>query len=146
MDNHDPIDLGEQKLFQVKLLFIVLPSWDMPKLTARILPSLQKYCDKYSIVKTKEDYYGLEDRYEYEILAAWGLPGFVKEIVADQLNKSKSFKYMHSLSVGVDEVCSIKEFRECPIRLTNARGAFSEILAEYVLMGMLYHAKHVEYF
>ena len=83
MDDQEPIDLGEQKLFQVKLLFIVLPSWDMPKVTARILPSLQKYCDKYSIVKTKDDYYNLTDRYEYEILAAWGLPGFVKEVVQD---------------------------------------------------------------
>jgi phosphoglycerate dehydrogenase-like enzyme len=30
--------------------------------------------------------------------------------------------------------------------LTNARGAFSDVLAEYVLMGILYHAKHVEDF
>jgi phosphoglycerate dehydrogenase-like enzyme len=62
------------------------------------------------------------------------------------MKNSKAFKYMHSLSVGVDEVCAVKEFRECSIPLTNARGAFSEILAEYILLGMLYHAKHVEYF
>lgn len=30
--------------------------------------------------------------------------------------------------------------------MTNARGAFSDVLAEYVLMGILYHAKHVEDF
>ena len=53
---------------------------------------------------------------------------------------------MHSLSVGVDEVCSIPEFRSSNIPLTNARGAFSEVLAEYIMLGMLYHAKHVEYF
>ena len=62
------------------------------------------------------------------------------------MSNSKEFKYMHSLSVGVDEVCSIKDFRNSKIPLTNARGAFSHILAEYVLLGMLYHAKHVEHF
>ena len=53
---------------------------------------------------------------------------------------------MHSLSVGVDEVCGVQTFRESKIPLTNARGAFSDILAEFVLLGMLYHAKHVELF
>ena len=62
MKDQDPVELGEQKLFQVKLMFIVLPSWDMPKLTARILPSLQKYCDKYSIVKTTEKLSAMENQ------------------------------------------------------------------------------------
>lgn len=62
------------------------------------------------------------------------------------MQNSKAFKYMHSLSVGVDEVCSIPAFRNSSIPLTNARGAFSDVLAEYILLGMLYHAKHVEYF
>lgn len=53
---------------------------------------------------------------------------------------------MHSLSAGVDEVCAIKSFRDSTIPLTNARGAFADILSEYVLLGMLYHGKHVEYF
>mgnify|MGYP000014327752 FL=1 len=131
---------------QVKLLFIVLPSWDMVRLTKNILPSLQKNCTKYSIVKSKEEYFKLEDRYTYEVIACWGLPGLCKELIADQMQHSKAFKYMHSLSVGVDEVCGVQAFRESNIPLTNARGAFSDILAEFVLLGMLYHSKHVELF
>jgi phosphoglycerate dehydrogenase-like enzyme len=53
---------------------------------------------------------------------------------------------VHSLSVGVDEHCSIKKFRESPMPLTNARGAFSHVLGEYILFGILYFAKHCEYF
>ena len=53
---------------------------------------------------------------------------------------------MHSLSVGCDEYCSVQKFRESSIPLTNAKGAFSDILAEYVLAGMLYHAKHIPSF
>jgi len=131
---------------QVRLLFIVLPSWDMPLLTSKILPSLKSHTSHYSVVKSKEDYFNLSDRYTYEVIACWGLPGLCKELVQDQMEHSKAFKYMHSLSVGVDEVCSVQSFRESKIPLTNARGAFSDILAEYVLMGMLYFAKHVEYF
>lgn len=115
-------------------------------LTKRIKPSLDKNCSKISIVKSKEDYYALEDRYTYEVVTCWGLPGLCKELIADQMANSKAFKYMHSLSVGVDEVCAIKEFIDSPIPLTNARGAFAEILAEYVLLGMLYFGKHVEFF
>lgn len=98
------------------------------------------------MVQSRDDYFKLQDRYTYEVIACWGLPGLAKELIADQMKNSKAFKYMHSLSVGVDEVCSIPEFRHSDIPLTNARGAFSEILAEYILTGMLYFAKRVEYF
>lgn len=53
---------------------------------------------------------------------------------------------MHSLSVGCDEYCSLKSFRESQIPLTNAKGAFSDVLGEYVLAGILYHAKHIPSF
>lgn len=129
-----------------KLLFIVLPHWDMPKLTAKIQPSLKQYCSHIDIVKSREQYYALPDKYQYEIIACWGLPGLCKELIEDQMKNRKNFKYMHSLSVGVDEVCSIKDFRDSDIPLTNARGAFADILAEYVLLGMLYHGKYVEEF
>lgn len=131
---------------QVRLLFIVLPSWDMPLLTSKIRPSLDKHAPNYDVVKSKEDYFKLTDRYNYELIACWGLPGLCKELVEDQMKNSKALKYMHSLSVGVDEVCSVKEFRESKIILTNARGAFADILAEYCLLGMLYFGKYVEHF
>jgi phosphoglycerate dehydrogenase-like enzyme len=130
----------------VSLLFIVLPSWDMPHLTHRIKPLIDQHTSKVAIVKSKEEYFALQDRYTYEVIACWGLPGLAKELISDQMAHSKAFKYMHSLSAGVDEVCAIKEFRDSKIPLTNARGAFADILSEYVLLGMLYFAKHVAFF
>jgi len=130
------------------LMFIVLPSWDMPTLTGKIMDSLDKHCSKWIVVKSRDDYFNLSasERYSFDVLAVWGRPGFSKELVADQMDNSKQFKWLHSLSVGCDEYCSVKSFRESSIPLTNARGAFSSVLAEYVTLGILYHAKHVEDF
>ena len=133
---------------QIRLMFIVLPSWDMDLLTGKIMSSLTEHCPDYRIVKSRDDYFKMDkaERYSYDVLAVWGLPGFSKELVADQMNNSKAFKWLHSLSVGCDEYCSVQSFRESKIPLTNARGAFSAVLAEYVTMGILYHAKHVQDF
>jgi len=38
------------------------------------------------------------------------------------------------------------DFRASAIPLTNVKGAFSHVLAEYIALGMLYHAKSVELF
>ena len=133
---------------KIRLLFIVLPSWDMPVLTGVISKELERYVSHYRVVRTREEYFGMaaEERYGFEVLAVWGLPGFAKSLVEDQVENSKCFKYMHSLSVGCDEYCSVQKFRESSIPLTNARGAFSDVLAEYVLTGMLYFSKHIESF
>ena len=39
-----------------------------------------------------------------------------------------------------------ENFRLSPIPLTNVKGAYSEILGEFVALGVLYHAKLVEKF
>lgn len=40
---------------------------------------------------------------------------------------------------GVDLLCSIQEFQQAEhITLTNAKGAFSESLAEFLVYGILY--------
>lgn len=129
-------------------MFIVLPSWDMPKLTGSIMDTLKKCTSYFKIVQSRDDYMKItsSEKYSFDVLAVWGLPGFSKELVADQMANSQSFKWLHSLSVGCDEYCSVQSFRESAIPCTNARGAFSSVLAEYVLLGMLYHAKKVESF
>ena len=68
---------------QVKLLFIVLPTWNMPYLTSKVDKNLNAYAPNYTVVKSREEYYKLPDRYCFEVIAAWGLPGFIKELVID---------------------------------------------------------------
>jgi phosphoglycerate dehydrogenase-like enzyme len=53
---------------------------------------------------------------------------------------------VHSLSAGIDGYVAVQEFRESPIPLTNAKGAFSTILGEFIALGVLYHTKHLERF
>ena len=94
---------------KVRLLFIVLPSWNMPVLTGVIKKKLDAFTSHFHIVKTRDEYFSMSpsDRYSFDILAVWGLPGFAKALVEDQVENSKNFKYMHSLSVGCDEYCSV---------------------------------------
>jgi len=127
-------------------MFIVLPSWNMPHLTGKIEKSLTTYTTSITIVKSRDEYFACQDRHTYTVIAVWGLPGFSKEVINDQMENNKVLKYIHSLSVGVDEHCSIKKFRESSIPLTNARGAFSHVLGEYVLFGILYFAKKASFF
>jgi hypothetical protein len=99
---------------QIRLMFIVLPSWDMPHLTGKIKDSLYQYTSQVTIVQSRTEYFKMAsvDRYSFDVLAVWGLPGFSKELVADQMDNSKAFKWLHSLSVGCDEYCSVQSFRE----------------------------------
>jgi hypothetical protein len=68
---------------KVRLLFIVLPSWDMPHLTSFIKDSLKNHTSHYDVAKSRDDYWALTDRYNYEVIACWGLPGLCKELVED---------------------------------------------------------------
>lgn len=129
-----------------KLMFIVLPSWDMPHLTGLISNSLNAHTSSICVIKSRDEYFACADRHTYTVIAVWGLPGFSKEVINDQMENNKVLKWVHSLSVGVDEHCSIKKFRESPMPLTNARGAFSHVLGEYILFGILYFAKKAQFF
>jgi len=67
-------------------------------------------------------------------------------VLKDQTVNSKQLKWVHSLSAGVDGYVAVQEFRESDIPLTNAKGAFSTILGEFIALGVLYHTKHLERF
>jgi phosphoglycerate dehydrogenase-like enzyme len=55
-------------------------------------------------------------------------------------------KWVHTLSAGIDGFVAVEEFKNSPIPLTNAKGAFSSILGEFIALGVLYHTKHLERF
>ena len=61
------------------------------------------------------------------------------------LNVQKNIKWIHSTMAGVDWILSEK-LKTSDINLTNAKGAFSYSLAEYVLFGVLYFSKLTPYF
>lgn len=67
-------------------------------------------------------------------------------VIKAQMAENPNLKWVHSLSSGIDGYVAIPEFRDSEIPLTNAKGAFSTILAEFVALGVLYHTKHLQRF
>ena len=67
-------------------------------------------------------------------------------VLEDQSIKSKKLGWVHSISAGIDGYVAKKAFKDSSIPLTNAKGAYSEILGEFIALGMLYHTKKLERF
>merc|ERR1711959_102603 len=65
-----------------------------------------------------------------------------------QVKENPNLKFVHSLAAGIDSFLKDNdEFRYAEnIKLTNAKGAFSISLAEFVATGMMFHAKKVRLF
>jgi phosphoglycerate dehydrogenase-like enzyme len=55
---------------------------------------------------------------------------------------AKSTRWVHSLSAGVEKLL-FPAFRDSSVPLTNARGVYKRALAEFALLGILYHYKRV---
>jgi len=52
---------------------------------------------------------------------------------------------VQALSAGIDPYMAAADFKSAAnIPLTNVKGAYSHVLGEFIALGMLYHAKHVE--
>ena len=58
------------------------------------------------------------------------------------LAMTPNLQWAHSLWVGIDKLLT-PEFKASPIPLTNARGAYSKSLAEFCILGILFHAKNM---
>ena len=77
---------------------------------------------------------------------------FVVQVVsADLIDKTiemnPKITWIHSLSAGVDNICKCKNLNlpENKIVLTNAKGCFSQFLAEFGLFGILWHSKRADH-
>jgi len=57
-------------------------------------------------------------------------------------NHARSVRWIHSLAAGVDKLI-FPELADSPIPLTNARGVFKRSLAEFAVLGILFHTKKV---
>lgn len=56
--------------------------------------------------------------------------------------RAKSIRWIHSLSAGIEKLL-FPELIESAVPLTNARGVFKRSLAEFAVLGILYHTKKV---
>lgn len=99
------------------------------------------------MVTTMDEYNAIPEdkRYEFDMIAVQ-MGTIAPEILDDQVQKSKKLAWVHSISAGIDGYVSKPAFANSDIPLTNARGAYSEILGEFIALGMLYHTKNLERF
>lgn len=67
-------------------------------------------------------------------------------VLGDQVQVNPNLKWVHSLSAGIDGYCGNPHFKASTIPLTNAKGAYSAVLGEFIALGVLFHTKHVERF
>mmetsp|Transcript_5446 Transcript_5446/g.9198 ORF Transcript_5446/g.9198 Transcript_5446/m.9198 type:complete len:182 (+) Transcript_5446:63-608(+) len=101
----------------------------------------------YDVVITTEEYAAISDdvKKSYDaILIQMG--SIAMDVLADQMKINSNLLWVHALSAGIDGIVANQQFKESPIPLTNAKGAYSEILGEFILAGVLYHTKHIEKF
>jgi phosphoglycerate dehydrogenase-like enzyme len=76
-----------------------------------------------------------------EVILLTGLPGTSANF-QEAWRHAKSIRWVHSLSTGVENIL-FPAFVESAVPLTNARGVFKRPLAEFAILGMLFHFKKV---
>ena len=105
----------------------------------------------YKVIETIEDYEKLsaEEKQVDCIVAMGGKENCVHALLAAQLKENPKLRFVHSLAAGIEYLVKGDDaavFRESETVLTNAKGAFSVSLGEFISLGVLYHAKHLERF
>lgn len=133
---------------KLRVLFCVGPKGPavVQGLINRVPERLDAHIAHYDFVKDEAEYNALADKYSYDINVVMLGTTVAGPVLKDQTVNSKQLKWVHSLSAGVDGYVAVPEFRESEIPLTNAKGAFSTILGEFIALGVLYHTKHLERF
>ena len=130
---------------KLRVLFCVGPKG--PSKTQSLIDMVKDrvaaHVEGYDFVQDQGQYDALADKYSYDIVVVQLGTTISGPVLKDQTVNSKRFKWVHSLSAGIDGYVAVQEFRDSEIPLTNAKGAFDVILGEFVALGVLFHTKHV---
>ena len=92
------------------------------------------------------DIYVSNSEAELETLAGPAEVILISSAAAKSINlvelwkRAKSVRWVHSLSAGVDGIL-FPEFVESDVPLSNARGIYKRPLAEFAVLGLLFHFK-----
>ena len=134
-----------------RVLFCVPPTFNnpgvyyWPDLLVVIKQDLDTFVSHHDTVKTMEEYDALVDKTAYDIIAVQ-MGSIAPQVIEHQILNNPNLKWVHSLSAGIDGYVAKQVFRDSPIPLTNAKGAFSAVLGEFVALGVLFNTKHLERF
>jgi len=119
---------------KINLLAIAPPN----HYTLRNLAQLRDFCD-LSVSNDVRELVRLAPAAEIILLTGLGeKPAPLAQI----WRHAKSVRWVHSLSTGVEKIL-FPELIESTVPMTNARGVFKRALAEFAVLGMLFHFKRV---
>ncbi|CDW91517.1 2-hydroxyacid dehydrogenase [Stylonychia lemnae] len=136
------LDFTSEQLFDFVLEINVLVVINQQVYLDAMKPQFEQLgeqCD-YTLLKSTKQYQEMneEQKYNFDVILVRN-PALAKEIMPDQCSNSKKLKWVHSLLAGIDLLCNVTELRENDgIILTNAKGAFSNSLAEFIIYGLLF--------
>ena len=118
------------------------------QLLDQIPEALEKHVQKYTFVQDVAEYEKMAeaDRKAVDCIVVQLGTTCAGPVIKAQLAENANLKWVHSLSSGIDGYVAVEEFRDSDIPLTNAKGAFSTILGEFVALGVLFHTKHLHRF
>jgi phosphoglycerate dehydrogenase-like enzyme len=119
---------------RIKLLVISQPDPDMMR-------ELQKLEDSCEIFVSAQQAELLEWIPAAEVVLYRGVSGNSLSL-SDLWPQTKALRWVHSLSAGVEHLLS-SGLRSGDVQLTNARGVFKRSLAEFAVLGILFHYKRV---
>jgi phosphoglycerate dehydrogenase-like enzyme len=103
---------------------------------------------QYDHVTNLEQYQKLASKYSYDAMIVFAKEAsFTHDILNDQAAHSKTLKWVHSLTHGVDNLLKAKTFADTThIQITRASGMADGPLSEFIALGMLWHAKKFDKF
>jgi phosphoglycerate dehydrogenase-like enzyme len=107
----------------------------------RSLRALEALRDSAAISITDEPQEAARRARTAEVILYSGLAGASVALPAIW-SDAKAVRWVHTLSAGVDRVL-FPALITSPVPLTNARGVFKRSLAEFAVLGMLFHLKQV---
>jgi phosphoglycerate dehydrogenase-like enzyme len=133
--------MTEQRAMKLPKVLVILPSSSHPIAECltqqafgdvadyRVLPATHNFAEDASFPDPT-----------IEAIACLGAAPTVDAMLAVHAPKAR---WVHSFSAGVDAILGPELKQRDDVQLTNAKGAFSESLAEFALFGIMYFAKRL---
>ena len=103
----------------------------------KVEPQLRQIAARAEVVHVDQEGAGDGDLADAQVLLRWWMPATTLRRI---LAATPRLRWLHTPSAGVDGLL-IPEVIERKIVLTNSAGAHTIPIAEFVLLGMLGHAK-----
>jgi phosphoglycerate dehydrogenase-like enzyme len=131
-----PLETQAQSAVGAKPVILVVCPSDLPVL--RLLEPLSAVAE---VVISNDQAALMEAAPRAQVMLVSGIDA-AQVNLPDLWKQARALRWIHSLMTGVEKLL-FPALIESPIPLTNARGVFKRSLAEFAILGILFHTKKV---